>query len=214
MDQVEDNNFEGTFSVFYCLDEKQQSKIIFGPPELNLYAFAGATDADIQWAKIPKTKADVDLQWLTQLSSVKFGTQGDVYNPKYNSVVIQVDTGTTDLEIDPMAYTNFLKLAADNGTPCAMESYKLMCTCKEKDCSDFPTLYMEVNSGNGSFPLSLESKYTMRHDGQDYKYRLMVQGGQSNKLGGNTVQWVFGQPLFHKYYTIFDTKDFTIGFIE
>jgi hypothetical protein len=46
---------------------------------------------------------------------------------------------------------------------------------------------MEVNSGKGTFNMSLESNYTMRDVGTPYKYKLMVEGSNSNQLGGNTV---------------------------
>ena len=122
------NNIDTTFSVFYCLDTNVQSKIIFGPANLTAYAKAGSTDADVQWAQIPRT-FDLDDQWLSQLSNVYLGSKGSIYDPSQKSVVIQADTGTTDLSIDPESYDNLLSMAAANGNPCAMEGIYLYCSC-------------------------------------------------------------------------------------
>lgn len=61
-----------------------------------------------------------------------------------------------------------------------------------------------VESGE-TFELSLESNYTMERV-SDYIYRLNIAGAEGNDLGDFTVQWIFGQQLFYKYFTIFDLE--------
>ena len=77
--QVGKNGIDTVFSVYYCLDERVQSKIIFGPSEVSTYALAGSTDADVQWANIAITDYDQNLQWISQLSSASLGS-GQLYN--------------------------------------------------------------------------------------------------------------------------------------
>ena len=172
--QVGNNSLDTTFSVYYCLDEREQSKFIFGPPEVSKYALVGSTDADVHWANIATTEYFQDIQWLSQLSSASFGS-GKIYNPQVHSVVFQADTGTTDLTLDVVSFKNLLNLALAKGIKCETTSNKTFCTCKEVDCSDFPTINTVVESGTGqTFNLSLESNFTMRNIGQDYKYYLMI----------------------------------------
>ena len=50
----------------------------------------------------------------------------------------------------------------------------------------------------------------------EYKgqYYLKIQPASPPSLGSNIVNWIFGQDLFHKYFTIFDVANMKIGFIE
>jgi len=107
-------------------------------------------------------------------------------------------------------------MAKKNGNICETLNGNMMCQCKTPDCSDFPTINLTVVTSTltgETFELSFESKYFMRRV-TNYIYRLMVQGKTTNQLGGNTVQWIFGQGLFHKYYAIFDLSAMKIGYIE
>ena len=47
LNQATTNNIDTTFSVFYSLDERVQSKIVFGPPEIEKYAKEGSTAEDV-----------------------------------------------------------------------------------------------------------------------------------------------------------------------
>lgn len=81
-----------------------------------------------------------------------------------------------------------------NGNPCSQSSGYLLCTCNTPTCTDFPTIHINIltNTESGeTFNISLESNYTMRRH-EDYMYRLMIQTGPANDLGGNTIQWIFG----------------------
>jgi len=50
---------------------------------------------------------------------------------------------------------------------------------------------------------------------RDYKYKLLITGGAvKNNIGVDEVQWIFGQVLFHKYYTIFDVSNKRVGYVE
>jgi len=67
LNQVDANKFPTTFSVYYTLDMRAQSKIIFGEPQLNLYAKDGSTAKDIQWAQVANTTNFEDVQWISQV---------------------------------------------------------------------------------------------------------------------------------------------------
>ena len=97
-------------------------------------------------------------------------------------------------------------MAKANGTPCYVYLEMLVCNCTKSDCSDFPTINFNVLESIETgkvHKMSLESNYTMRPY-QPYRHQLMVHEGTSNYLGPNNIQWIFGQDLFHKYYTIFN----------
>ena len=118
--------------------------------------------------------------------------------------------------IDPTSYATLINASKANGTPCGEYNGVLACTCKNEDCSDFPSINFSVLESTVTgkvHKMSLESNYTMRRI-KPYYYRLMVQGGNSNYLGPNTVQWIFGQDLFHKYYAIFNIDQMKIGYVE
>lgn len=65
LNQVVSNDFVSTFSVYYSLNTKFQSKIIFGPPQLGKYARVGSTPEDVKWANIANTTLHNQDQWLS-----------------------------------------------------------------------------------------------------------------------------------------------------
>ena len=71
-----------------------QSKIIFGPPKLDLYAKAGSTEEDIMWADVVNTTYLNHEQWLSQVMEASFGDLGPLYNKYEIDVAFQADTGS------------------------------------------------------------------------------------------------------------------------
>jgi hypothetical protein len=85
--------------------------------------------------------------------------------------------------------------------------------CQEADCSDFPELEFTILKSEASgetFTLSFKDVLIERN--KDYFYYLKIQ--VSDQPMGDKMMWILGQDLFHKYYTVFDTRNMRIGYIE
>ena len=168
----------------------------------------GSTLDDVNWAYISNTTEYNQMQWLSTVVQASFGEGGSLYDPQQQKVVFLPDSGTTALVIDVQSFNKLLAIASANGTPCVSESdmSSIICTCVQEDCSDFPSLNIEVLESSESgktFNISLDSTFTMRRIAS-YQYRLMISGIDVQSLGAGFSQWIFGQDFFHKYYTIFD----------
>jgi len=168
---------------FLTLNQQKLGELTIGGTDPNHYVGA------LQW--VPVTKRDNQYQfWQTTLTSIKVG------GASVASLHIAVlDSGTSYL-VGPTADANkiykLIGATDSNGTmtvPC-------------NNVSSLPNIVITLN---GNVVLPLTSQYYVDSTFASQNFCKVVIGG------GDSDEWLLGDPFFRRYYTVFNAGQHKMG---